>query len=384
MINIAYFAFAPGHGASDPGAVLSSRKEKDDNLRLSLAVEAEMKKRGHKTIQFRTDDSVNCSASACRSWLEKVKADFAIVFHRNAFNKSATGVEVWCYDQDATIASALSKAIASSSGLYNRGGKPKGAAWLSSKVHCVEPEVGFIDNANDNTKFDNNFNKIVIAICDVLEKYYGKGTTTSSEFIAIGTTKNYLNIRKTPVNGAVLTSMPTGSKCNIYSIADGWAYLEYNGYKGYSSTDYMTVEYVKKEESKTETTTEIKKLYRVRTSWKVADSQQGAYENLDSAITKAKQTKCNVYDWNGKEVWNYTTWNKENTKPVVKEEPKSENKPAESAPKVDEKPATKPTDTAISAPEQSTSNEISFDKTIPTFIKILKQLVDMIIKLWKK
>jgi N-acetylmuramoyl-L-alanine amidase len=158
---MAFFALAAGHGSTDPGAVLGSRKEKDDNLRLSLAVEVELKKRGHKTVQYRTNDSVSCSASACKSWLAKQKADFAIVFHRNAFNKSATGVEVWSYKADENIAAALSAAIASASGLYNRGKKPNGAAWLNSSVRCCEPEVGFIDNANDNTKFDTNFNKIV-------------------------------------------------------------------------------------------------------------------------------------------------------------------------------------------------------------------------------
>ena len=35
-----------GHGGSDPGAVFKGRQEKDDNLRLTLAVGEELRNRG--------------------------------------------------------------------------------------------------------------------------------------------------------------------------------------------------------------------------------------------------------------------------------------------------------------------------------------------------
>ena len=261
---MAVFNIAAGHGAGDSGAVYGARLEKTDNLKLALAVETELRKRGHTVRQYRYDDTVNCSASACRAWLENNKADFSIVFHRNAYKPNqATGVEVWSFDCDTIstqIAAEMSEAMANASALYNRGRKGNGAAWLSPNVPCCEPETGFIDNASDNTKFDNSFNAIVKAVCDTLEKHYGKGTdygkgAFADDVIAIGTTTNFLNIRTYPVNGEVLVSMPTGSKCNIFSIEKGWAYLEYNGYKGYSSTDYMTIEYiVEKEKPKAETT----------------------------------------------------------------------------------------------------------------------------------
>ena len=44
-------------------------------------------------------------------------------------------------------------------------------------------------------------------------------------------------------------------------------------------------------------------LYRVRKSWSDVKSQKGAYANLDSAISLAKELKLNVYDWNGKQVY---------------------------------------------------------------------------------
>lgn len=175
---MALFNLCPGHGAEDSGATgPNNRKEKDDNLRISLAVGSELERRGHSIRHLRVDDTINNSASVCRDWLEKNPADFSIVFHRNAYNGKAYGVEVWSFDADTfstSIASEMSAAIASASGMYNRGRKGNGASWLSPNVRCIEPEIGFTDNPSDNERFDMTFNDIVKAICDTLEKWFGK------------------------------------------------------------------------------------------------------------------------------------------------------------------------------------------------------------------
>ena len=46
-----------GHGGYDVGATNGERYEKDDNLRLAKAVEAELKARGINTIMTRSDDT---------------------------------------------------------------------------------------------------------------------------------------------------------------------------------------------------------------------------------------------------------------------------------------------------------------------------------------
>lgn len=175
---MALFNLCPGHGAADSGATgPNNRLEKNDNLRISLAVGAELEKRGHSVRHLRVDDSINNSASVCRDWLEKNPADFSIVFHRNAYNGKAYGVEVWSFDSDSlstNIASDMSAAIANASGMSNRGRKGNGASWLSPNVRCIEPEIGFTDNASDNERFDMSFDNIVKAICDTLEKWFGK------------------------------------------------------------------------------------------------------------------------------------------------------------------------------------------------------------------
>ncbi|MDE6034460.1 MAG: SH3 domain-containing protein [Ruminococcus sp.] len=41
-------------------------------------------------------------------------------------------------------------------------------------------------------------------------------------------------------NGNVLAEMPDGTRINIIEYNDDWCYIEYNGIKGYASTEYLT------------------------------------------------------------------------------------------------------------------------------------------------
>lgn len=320
---MAYFALAAGHGKNDSGAVKGSRYEKNDNLKISLAVGSELEKRGHRVIQYRTTDAINCDYADCRRWLEKTKADFAIVFHRNSFSyTSANGVEVWSFDADkksSDIATALSTKIAAVSGMYNRGRKGNGAAWLSAKVPCCEPEIGFVSNSGDNSKFDKSFNDIVKGICDTLENYFGKVKSKKTGVIAKGTAKDYLNIRKSPVNGAVLTSIPKGEVCDIYSVENDWAKVSYKGFKGFSSAQYLDIEYIKK----------------------------------DIIVEKPSQTSGNA--------------------------PKTEDKEQSIiSPKEEEEQNMTPSSPC------NEKTEDSLDETVPIFIKLLKKIVEIIVKLWRK
>jgi hypothetical protein len=55
-------------------------------------------------------------------------------------------------------------------------------------------------------------------------------------------------------------------------------------------------------ETKPEVEIEIKKLYRVRTSWGDSNSQLGAFESLENA-KKACRDGYSVYDWAGNKVY---------------------------------------------------------------------------------
>ncbi len=244
---MAYFALAAGHGASDPGAVNGTRLEKDDNLKLCLKVGKLLEDRGHRVDYYRTGDT-ECTAANCREWMKAKKADFALCFHRNSFsNITATGAEVWSFSDELSVslATKISAAISSSSGLYNRGRKGNGAAWLSADVPCAQPEVGFISNPADNVKFDNTLDKIAEAIANELENVFGP--IKNLERIAVGTTTDPLNLRVGPSTAsASLGIIPQGGKIDIYSVEKNWVRVSYNGKLGYSSADYIKIDYFSK------------------------------------------------------------------------------------------------------------------------------------------
>ena len=56
-----------GHGGYDVGATNGERYEKDDNLRLAKAVEAELKARGINTIMTRSDDTYVSLEDRCKT-----------------------------------------------------------------------------------------------------------------------------------------------------------------------------------------------------------------------------------------------------------------------------------------------------------------------------
>lgn len=89
-----------GHGGNDPGAVYGGRQEKDDNLRLAMAVGNILSQNGIDVVYTRTDD-------VYQSPIEKARlanasgADYFISFHRNSSPEpnQYSGVETLVYNQ---------------------------------------------------------------------------------------------------------------------------------------------------------------------------------------------------------------------------------------------------------------------------------------------
>lgn len=69
-----------GHGGSDPGAVFKGRQEKDDNLRLTLAVGEELRNRGVDVEYTRTTDVYQTPFEKATIANES-GADFFVSFH---------------------------------------------------------------------------------------------------------------------------------------------------------------------------------------------------------------------------------------------------------------------------------------------------------------
>ena len=79
-----------GHGGAEPGAMFEGRKEKDDTLRLALAVGEILENNGIRVMYTRTTDVYDTP-------LEKAMiangsgADFFVSIHRNAMPVPGTG-----------------------------------------------------------------------------------------------------------------------------------------------------------------------------------------------------------------------------------------------------------------------------------------------------
>ncbi len=160
--------FDYGHSGSDKGASYKGRLEKDDNLKLGMAVAKEVKRHGVKVDETRTDDRT-MSLSARSSFERKGNYDYFISFHRNAFKpEAAEGVETFTYTRQTAKAKSLASRIQKNLvavGFLDRGVKKANFHVLrETRSPAVLIEVGFIDNTKDNELFDSKFEKIVKAI----------------------------------------------------------------------------------------------------------------------------------------------------------------------------------------------------------------------------
>jgi N-acetylmuramoyl-L-alanine amidase len=159
----------PGHGGSDWGAVYEGRKEKDDNLNLALAVGKILENNGIDVEYTRTDDVYNTPLEKAMMG-NNAGADFFISFHRNATGTTAksTGVETLVFDDSgvkAEMARNINRELANL-GFQNRGviERPNLVVLKRTNMPALLIETGFIDNEEDNAKFDAEFDEIAEAI----------------------------------------------------------------------------------------------------------------------------------------------------------------------------------------------------------------------------
>ena len=159
----------PGHGGMDPGAVYKGRQEKDDNLRLALAVGELLSQNGVDVLYTRTDD-VYDSPYRKAMIANESGADYLISFHRNAspIAGNASGIETLVY-ADRGVAAQMARDInreLAALGFRDIGviERPGLAILRRSRMPAVLIETGFIDNDADNLKFDEEFEEIAAAI----------------------------------------------------------------------------------------------------------------------------------------------------------------------------------------------------------------------------
>ena len=158
-----------GHGGADWGAEYNDRLEKDDNLRLTLAIGDILQNAGVNVLYTRTEDVYDLPAEKARM-VNESGADYLVSIHRNSspYPNQYTGVESLVYNRDS-IAGEMAANINEQLervGFVNQGvNERRNLIVLNrTRIPAVLVEVGFINTDADNYIFDTRFYDVANAI----------------------------------------------------------------------------------------------------------------------------------------------------------------------------------------------------------------------------
>ena len=160
-----------GHGGDEPGAVYQGRREKDDTLRLALAVGEILSRNGMDVMYTRVTDVYQTPLEKAQI-ANRSGADYFLSIHRNAMPVpgSASGAQSLVYENEGVaglmaenINQAMTKTGFADLGVIER---PGIIVLRRTQMPAVLVEAGFLDNPVDNQKFDRDFYQIAQAIAD--------------------------------------------------------------------------------------------------------------------------------------------------------------------------------------------------------------------------
>lgn len=158
-----------GHGGYDYGAVNGARYEKNDNLRMALAVGNILKNCGVNVVYTRATDVFIPLLERSRI-SNNARADLFASIHRNSStNTNANGVENWVYSSPSSQAVAAANLVLSriiSAGAQSNRGIQYGnfSVLRETAAPAMLLELGFISNTEDNHLFDTRFDAYANAI----------------------------------------------------------------------------------------------------------------------------------------------------------------------------------------------------------------------------
>lgn len=164
-----------GHGGMDNGAVYMGRKEKDDNLRIGLAVGERLEKAGYHVLYTRTTDVYDTPLQKAQK-ANNAGADYFFSFHRNSgeIPNTYSGAQALVY-ADNTRAYQIGENIMEQ--LVQLGFKDLGVeerpglvVLRRTNMPAVLLELGFINNDEDNRIFDEQFEQMADAIVRGIEQ----------------------------------------------------------------------------------------------------------------------------------------------------------------------------------------------------------------------
>jgi N-acetylmuramoyl-L-alanine amidase len=234
-----------GHGGRDSGAIGYGRKEKDDVLKLVLAVGKKLDDYVDVCYTRKTDiyESVSKKASDANAY----KGDLFVSFHRNSAGKDARGYETLVYSNDGKakqLANVMNKDM-EKIGFRNRGTKVRKDLCVLRKTSMVAVlcEFGFISNKHDNELFVNRFDGIVKMCVDNILEVLGvstKKSTVKTKKGIVNTKSSRLMLReKAKATAKIKAKMPKGTVVEILKVGDKWHKVKYGGKTGYCSAKYI-------------------------------------------------------------------------------------------------------------------------------------------------
>ncbi len=186
-----------GHGGSDPGAVYNGRQEKDDALRLTLAVGEILQNHGIDVEYTRTTDVFETPLQKAME-ANQSGADLFLSIHRNSFptDNEVSGVETLIYDLSGLkyqMAQDINDQL-EAVGFVNLGVKerPNLVVLRRTNMPALLVEAGFINSEVDNQLFDENFQDIAQAIAaGVLDTLDSQGIVKDEDYrVQVGAFRN--------------------------------------------------------------------------------------------------------------------------------------------------------------------------------------------------
>ncbi len=158
-----------GHGGYDGGASYNGRLEKNDTLKLALAVGEILSGMGYDVEYTRTTDVYDSPVQKARIGNES-NANLFVSIHRNSSPEPNTykGVQTLVFE-DVGLKGDLARSVNNELekvGYRNINvvERPNLAVLRRTKMPAILIEAGFINNDEDNNRFDDKFDETAMAI----------------------------------------------------------------------------------------------------------------------------------------------------------------------------------------------------------------------------
>ena len=172
-----------GHGGIDGGSKVGSRLEKNDTLKISLAIKDDLQKMGFKVYMSRTDDT-DVDREERGRMANKAKANFMVSIHRNRAEEG-DGVEIYIPSSNNAKSKILASKIMKELTAKGFSRREIRAGTLVSKDEDYDEnriptmpsclvEVGFMQNKHDNELFDQGMEDNALAIATGIESAFIK------------------------------------------------------------------------------------------------------------------------------------------------------------------------------------------------------------------